>query len=299
MRCRVCKLTGERGPFVRAHLIPRALTRPSVPGNRLIQGGSGQRPVRRYSSWYDEELVTGEGEKILAAYDNWAVNELRHHRLVWSSQRGIRPSVEGDTVPLGWLGYELRRVYCSDPGKLRLFFLSLLWRAAQTTRSEFQTIRLPPDDLETLRMMVRWGRPEPVAFYPATLLQLTPVGPVHNLAPNARDETYDYFGQVITWSSFRFYFDGLVANVHRPRPGSAGEFETSLTVGYDNVLTLMTQNFLSSFQLRNLEQSMMENFLQWPETTRRLTGVSWSRDRVLEQYSEQFGYGLPWTISKE
>ena len=299
VRYGVCKLTGERGPFIKAHLIPRALTKPKVSGNCLVQFGLGQRPVRRHSSWYDEELVTGKGEEILAAYDNWAVNELRRHRLVWSSQGATRLPAGGGAVPLGWLGYGLRRVYCSDPGRLRLFFLSLLWRAAQTTRPEFQTVRLPPDDLETLRMMVRWGRPGPVAFYPATLLQLTPVGPVHNHAPNARDETYKCFGQIITWSSFRFYFDGLVANVHRPRPGHAGVFETSLTVGYDNVLILMMQDFRSSFQLSNLRQSMMENFLQWPQTTRRFFNIPSSRDYVLEQHSQEFGYGLPWTKPKE
>lgn len=41
-----------------------------------------------------------------------------------------------------------------DAARLRLFFLSLLWRAAASTRGEFAAITLPPDDLEHLRRIV-------------------------------------------------------------------------------------------------------------------------------------------------
>jgi hypothetical protein len=69
----VCKLTGNSGKFVRSHLIPKALTRPSVAGGYFISAGPGIRPKKSWSSWYDEELVIRKGERILADYDDWAI----------------------------------------------------------------------------------------------------------------------------------------------------------------------------------------------------------------------------------
>ena len=57
----ICALTREEGEFLASHLIPKALTRPSVPGRPLIQIASGKKPVRRWDSWYDDGLVTHKG----------------------------------------------------------------------------------------------------------------------------------------------------------------------------------------------------------------------------------------------
>jgi hypothetical protein len=66
----VCKLTGKSGKFVKSHLLPKALTRPGVAGEYFISGGQGCRPKKRWTSWYDQELVIKKGEDILANYDN-------------------------------------------------------------------------------------------------------------------------------------------------------------------------------------------------------------------------------------
>lgn len=39
-----CKLTGREGKFVKSHIIPKALTRPSVPGSKFIQKNAGNGP---------------------------------------------------------------------------------------------------------------------------------------------------------------------------------------------------------------------------------------------------------------
>ena len=43
-----------------------------------------QRPVWRSNSWYDYNLVTAKGEKILSEIDDLAISELRKHKLIWS-----------------------------------------------------------------------------------------------------------------------------------------------------------------------------------------------------------------------
>ena len=61
----ICKLTGNSGKFVEAHIIPKALSRPSVPGEYFITGGKGNRPKKAWSSWYDKELVIQKGKNVL------------------------------------------------------------------------------------------------------------------------------------------------------------------------------------------------------------------------------------------
>ena len=54
-------------------------------GQPLTQKGRNGRHIRRWTSWYDNRLVTDNGEAILAKYDDWAINFFRQKRLSWSS----------------------------------------------------------------------------------------------------------------------------------------------------------------------------------------------------------------------
>ena len=189
MKYGVCKLTGRSGKFVKSHLLPRALTRPNVAGEYFISGGQGRRPKKSWTSWYDEELVIKKGEDILADYDNWAIAELRRLELVWSGW-GTKSSFPLETPE--WFdpqpeGFGLRQVECSNPDKLRLFFLSLLWRAAATTLPEFGDINLEPEELELLRTMVLNRDPQPLNFCPTMLLQICSKELPHNLGPFATE----------------------------------------------------------------------------------------------------------------
>jgi hypothetical protein len=275
MRKSHCRLTGESGKFVEAHILPRALTKPALAGRNFIQFGEGKRPIRRWSSWYDRELVTCEGEKILSGYDDWAIAELRRLKLVWQSWGPMISLSTGDSIKVDSSGYGLRQLRCSDPDKLRLFFLSLLWRAAATTRPEFREIQLGTDHLEHLRIMVRDGNPRPLDFYPTTLLQIASMGPTHNFAPIAMDDMVD-IGNGVTSRQyvFRFYFDGLVARMLRPIEGvDRTKGIESLVVGSGPTLVVQTQPLVGSFQIDNLNRVIVESQFRWPEATGRLTSV--------------------------
>lgn len=175
-----CALTGKEGPYVEAHILPKALTRPERPGAPLIQRRSGQRPVRRWSSWYDSNLVTAEGEAILERYDNWAINVLRSQKLVWSGWQGAASLAADGFSLLPGTPWGIRRVSGFDTKLLRLFFLSLLWRAAASTLAEFQEVRLPPATMEALRRMIEQENAFPLHFLPISLTQISTFGVVHN-----------------------------------------------------------------------------------------------------------------------
>jgi hypothetical protein len=80
-----CKLTMMQGRYVKAHIIPEALTETSWKGRPLTQKGRNGARIRRWTSWYDNRLVTADGEAILAKYDDWAINFFRQKKLIWSS----------------------------------------------------------------------------------------------------------------------------------------------------------------------------------------------------------------------
>jgi hypothetical protein len=267
----ICKLTGKQGRFVRSHLLPKALTRPSVRGNRLIQGGQGSRPKRTWDSWYDDKLVTREGEDILAHYDSWAIQELSRLELIWKSWGPTTSLAESGIAAPGLPSFGLRKVTCKNPSMLRLFFLSLLWRSAATKRVEFRDIQLDKGDLNRLQRMVRDGDPEPLDFYPTTLLQIASRGPAHNLGPIAIDRLVD-IGDGVMYRDhvFRFYFDGLIARMHRSMTSLKGI--EPFIVGCGPVLAVQMQLFDDSFQLGNLGRLVAENRRRWPEETAKITG---------------------------
>jgi hypothetical protein len=231
----ICKLTGKRGKFVRSHIIPAALTRLDGTGP-LVTAGRSFPPKRSWTSWYDRNLVTDAGEAILAGYDDWAIKELRKHRLLWSSwgpMLKLAPSDLKLVVPNSNMG--LREIPGVDLKRLRMFYLSLFWRAAATKLAEFSQVKLGADDLERLRTMVLTGNPEPMDFYPINLIQLSTRGFQHNFTATAEVKTNPGFGVIPerTVPHFRFYFDGLVAHIHRE---AAGQVDDTIIGGNPNLI---------------------------------------------------------------
>lgn len=274
----ICKLTGEHGAFVKAHLLPLAFTKPAYPGAPMVQGSGQHRPVRRWTSWYDARLVTQAGEDILKALDSWAIAELRRLKLVWSGWGPMLELVPSEVVPGSTWG--IREIVDVDLRRLRLFFLSLLWRAAATNLKEFSEIELPADDLEALRRMIVVGDPDPASFYSVQLTQLSTLGPPHNLTPLASEKWIPDFeaGGGKTVPIFRFYFDGLSMHFHRPLPGGNARDLGPLVVGADDKLIVTTVPYEESFEQKNLDRVVAETIAAWPTAMTSLV-VSNPRNR--------------------
>jgi hypothetical protein len=258
---------------VDSHLIPKALTRPAVPGQSFVQAGMGSRPIRRWDSWYDPALTIRKGEDILADLDDWAIQELRKHELVWSGWKGAGSLANNvNRVPGMDIGF--REIMGIDPVRLRLFFLSLLWRAAATNRPEFSAVSLPPDDQEQLRLMLLSGDPGPLDFYPTQLIQLYTLGEIHNHTPIADSKKIDAFDgtpprQIQT---FRFYFDGLVAHIHRhASDDSYTVSQNFLTVGHSDKLMVAAVPYETSFQQDLLMEMQRQAAATWPDVLEKLS----------------------------
>lgn len=256
----ICALTQEEGEFIAAHLIPKALTKPSRPGRPLVQIASGKKPTRRWDSWYDDQLVTIRGENILTEFDTWAIQQLRAHRLVWSGWGGT-PTLEGHYSPLPDSPWGIRRISGLDTHRLRLFFLSLLWRAAATSRQEFAEIQMPREDIEKLRVMLIERKATPASFYRIQLTQLSTIGLVHNMPPivqykSIRNPVIGLPHRVE--KIFRFYFDGLIAHFHLPETEPADRDYGSMVLGAEKTIVISTITYEHSFQRENLNIVLSE-----------------------------------------
>lgn len=250
-----------------SHLLPKALTRAEGLGPGLVQYGNG-RVGKRSSSWYDQKLVIGAGEKVLASIDDSAIKLLRKYRLVWSGwgpmQRITGPGT-GDGISVG-----IRQIHFDDRSEsndLRLFFLSLLWRAAVTERPEFSEILLSTEDVEKLRTMILGRETEPVSFYPITLTQISTIGLRHNHAPIAQSKFIPSLGGGDGRNEpiFRFYVDGLVIHFSR-LPPEENELHklNSHWVGGGSNLTLVEVPYEMSAQCQNLQIVVAEAELGRP-----------------------------------
>jgi hypothetical protein len=241
-------LTGARGRYVKAHIIPEALTETLWKGKPLTQMGRHGRHIRRQTSWYDRELVTAEGEAILARHDDWAINFFRQKKLIWSSWGPMEQLDLPDQIPgppSGGSG--LRELNGVDSVRLRLFFLSLLWRAAATRLFEFNLIALPDHELAQLREMVLHSQVEPYHFYPVLLIQLSTRNFPHNRGAGRLtkrelviDPITGHVSEGREIHHYRFYFDGLIAHMHIGDDAETVARQQSLFVGPGSELLVLT-----------------------------------------------------------
>lgn len=263
-----CALTGTYGKYIKAHILPESLTKPAIPGEHFIQAGQGERPIKRWTSWYDPNLVTSEGERILANYDDWAIAELRRLNLVWSNAYSDHISASSDWNSVGQTGHGVRFVDQIDGDKLRLFLLSILWRAAASKLPELQKIRISQRHLVRIAKMLLNADPHPYYFYPACIIQLSGLGPRHNYTPLPGKKRFDNNASV---RIFRFYLDGLAIHFHRDLDLGDWRSMGDLCVQGSGRIGVITVPYELSHQNEVLEREAQSAEAQWPDILARLS----------------------------
>ncbi|MGY4230087.1 hypothetical protein ACVMIH_007448 [Bradyrhizobium sp. USDA 4503] len=271
----ICRLTGLQGKFVKAHLLPKALTRPGVAGTPFVETSShGDRPKRSWSSWYDTELVTADGEAILADFDNEAISELRKQKLVWSGFGPLQKLPHGpDHDAIGETGLGLRKLRGTDFRALRLFFLSLLWRAAASRHEAFGGVALAADELADLGSRLVARDPGSPTYFAVHLIQLSTLGAVQNLSPFGKFMRIPELGDVKAHSIpiFRIYLDGLIAHIHPNRDTAYdGRKMGTLVLGQCDFTAVLTIEYEISFQHEDMLTRLAEAWIIWPNLMEKL-----------------------------
>lgn len=135
-----CKLTGNEGKGVRAHIIPKsfyAIDPERTQPVRLITNAEGHYSRKTPIGIYDTTIVTEDGERIFSEWDDYA------SELLLDSKTAFEPIVHnGETIAFQITDY--------DYYKLKLFFLSVLWRASASSQHFFRRVELGPHE-ESIR----------------------------------------------------------------------------------------------------------------------------------------------------
>lgn len=150
----ICRMCHEDRSLVKSHIIPQAffvaingdVTNPS----KLITNDPGKYPKRSPVGVYDENILCASCENIFGGWDDYAISVFRDESIPY---RPVNASgrVQG---------------YLIDPdyARLKLYFLSLLWRAGVSKQDYYSKVQLGPHE-ENLRAMLLARKPGGVDDY--------------------------------------------------------------------------------------------------------------------------------------
>ncbi|MEO9337347.1 hypothetical protein ABFT80_07925 [Mesorhizobium sp. SB112] len=273
-----CLLTGHVGPFAQSHLIPRFLADKALGQAHRIQFGFGSKPQLKFNSWVDGRICTAVGEARLRDIDTAAAKIIRQHGLTWRhyplSNKAERHNF-GDE-------FELITIPDVDTSALRLFFLSLLWRSAISTRFEFAEIFLDAVSNEHLRKIVAGEEKPADSDWPVVLVALTEAGEPQVHTPLAQViNTPEHEGtKYPDIPIFRFFLDGLIVHMGR----KFGDVELldawspKRVVGLDSSLILIGRPYEGSAQKSNLTYLQNKLHREYPEDAARIYSTLWKID---------------------
>jgi hypothetical protein len=127
-----CKLTGIEGHSVKAHIIPKSFYRidpDERKPNKIVTNTKGQYPRRSPNGIYDSNIVTEEGERIFSPWDDYAAE------LLLNKRSDFTELFKDDKC----VAYQIENY---DYEKLKLFFLSVLWRTSVSEHVFFKKVNL-------------------------------------------------------------------------------------------------------------------------------------------------------------
>lgn len=130
-----CKFCLRNRKLVRAHVIPNSFYRPLMEDDGfawVASNRSGTYPSKRSTGIYDHDLVCEECESLFSPWDLYGKQFLLDRN--WDSEERFR--ARGESLALIVHDYDYR--------KLKLFFLSVLWRSAVSTQPFFKRVDLGP-----------------------------------------------------------------------------------------------------------------------------------------------------------
>ncbi len=262
-----CLLTRTHGRFVKSHIIPRFLADKALGQAHRIQFGGG-RPQLLFNSWVDRNICGVKGEARLAEIDTAAAAIFRKWGLSW---RHFPLTDLARRQAVGLFDSELISIPM-DSKVLRLFFLSLLWRSAVSSRFEFAEVILDSDSIERLRCIVL-GEIEPNdEDFPSVLLLLTNAGRPQVLCPLA--QVIDLQAMGFDYPSvpiYRFFLDGLIVHIGRkPNDRYLLDAWGNRVVGSGPELVLIGRPYEGSSQEDNLQRLQTTLHQEHPDAAIRI-----------------------------
>lgn len=145
----ICKMCLEDRSLIKAHIIPASFYRYLKSDSRpleILSSEKGKYKKRSRTGIYDNTILCEDCEKLFQKYDDYGQRILLPDPK--EAEYVVNPKGEKE-------GYKLNNV---NYDYLKLFFLSILWRASVSTIEAFSKIDVGPFEQE-LKKMIKKGNP--------------------------------------------------------------------------------------------------------------------------------------------
>ena len=140
----ICKLCEKSDDFGKSHIIPKSFFLNGGTTDEVLivaYSKGGEFPKRRRIGEFDKEILCKECEKKFDAWDDYAklllIDEIDNFHEIKNE--------EGEIIALSRDSFDYK--------KIKLFFISVLWRAGVSKRQFFEKVSLGPHE-DTLREMI-------------------------------------------------------------------------------------------------------------------------------------------------
>jgi len=154
----ICKLCLEKKELKRSHIIPEFVFKPLYDEKHCFHA-LGVRSLKKLQKGIREKLLCGECEGRLSKYEHY-MSQVGGNPKIKKSRNGRFVTIEG-------LDYK----------KVRLFGLSILWRASVSSLKLFRELRLGPHE-DIIRKMILTDNPGNPSKYPFMLMEIVNEGEV-------------------------------------------------------------------------------------------------------------------------
>lgn len=155
----ICRLCGHERPLIDAHIIPRPFFG-DVDGGRqranVLTNRRDEHPKRLPIGFYDPEILCAGCDNAIGEWDAYGTQLL-------IQERDLLKPMPDSSAPVAFVRAEF--VY----ERLKLFFLSVLWRAHESSLRFFGQVRLGPHRQGLFRMISARdpGPPESFSVLPS------------------------------------------------------------------------------------------------------------------------------------
>lgn len=219
-----CKLTGVTGRGVKAHIVPKAFYEipPQEDGvSKLYSNTDGVYPKKTPKGVYDDSFVAKEGESCFDEIDSYAVDVLLNKIETFEEN-----SKNGSTLAWTLESYDYKL--------LKLFSLSVLWRAHSSSNHVFSKVDLGPHE-KFIKNMILAKDPKDEHTYSVQLARWYG-GAIDNVIMDPFRERYEGINY------YRVYCGKYVLYIKVDRRRSVGTF-AKLQLKPDSPLYVISRKF--------------------------------------------------------
>ena len=237
-----CKFCGNDKRLIKAHIIPEGFFRRQRLGRaplKLITNKAGEYGKKRPVGEYDKTTVCKDCENIWREWDDYAQKLLAEEPL-----NGQARYHDGQKI-----AYIVKDF---DYKKLKLFFISILWRASVSNQPFFSRVSLGSFE-KMAKDFIANNNPGDSEDFSVILSKFC-----HPLGKQSIMDPYQYKNKKTGVNYYRFYLAGYVADIkvdHKPTPMPLSQ----ITISENKPLYILCRDFRKSKELNLMKQLITQS----------------------------------------